>query len=102
MHVEKMVEVCKSITEKTTGAYISTDDGRMWFLLMVNMPFLADRLDWGTSVRYPWWRLDGQTMDTCGLVREDGEQETDWVFTQPEWDGFVMAIVKFSDTGGAQ
>ena len=92
----KMVEVCQAISDKTTFDYIDTDEGRMWYLLMVNMPFLAGRLDWGTSIRGAWWDLDGQNLHSCGLLGADGKQQCEWRFTPEEWEGFFEGIIAFA------
>lgn len=48
----KMIEVIESIINKTTFEY--QEDNYDTYLLMVNMPFLIDKLDWGTSIRGAW------------------------------------------------
>jgi hypothetical protein len=51
-----MLEVIRSILDRTTFKYQSqSEDHKMNYLLMVNMPFLADKLSWGTSIRGAWF-----------------------------------------------
>lgn len=51
----KALEVCDAISQKKTFDYIADDERRQWYLLMVNMPFFAGRLSWGSSIRGAWW-----------------------------------------------
>ncbi len=48
----KMIEVLESIINRTTFEYqIENYDN---YLTMVNMPFLVDKLEWGSSIRGAW------------------------------------------------
>jgi hypothetical protein len=92
----KAVEVCAVISDKKTFEYIgASHENRMWYLLMCNMPFFAERLEWGTSIRGSWW--DHQiTLDTCGLFWQ-GEQITETMtFTGIEWAEFIEAVREFA------
>jgi len=51
----KAVEVCEAISNKTTFDYIENEDNYQWFLLMCNMPFFANMIVWGNSIRGAWW-----------------------------------------------
>jgi hypothetical protein len=88
------LEVCKAISAGRTFAYIKEPENYRWYLLMVNMPFFAGRLDWGTSVRGAWWAFEDQTLESCGLWRGD-EQVLKMTFTQEEWPAFVAALIEF-------
>ena len=55
----KAVEVCEAINNKQTFEYQKQPDGYMWYLIIVNMPFFTNKLDWGTSIRGAWWSLYG-------------------------------------------
>ena len=52
---EKMVEVLKAILNKNTFEYIKNKEKYLNYLTMVNMPFLTDKLDWGSSIRGAWF-----------------------------------------------
>jgi hypothetical protein len=93
----KAVEVCLAITEKRTFAYQEETDNYQWYLLMVNMPFFRDKLEWGTSIRGAWWNIHGD--DTFTLT-SDGlwvgrEQQTTWTFHEKSWEAFIFAMAKF-------
>ena len=51
MFAEKMIEVLECILDRTTFEYQENRKQYLNYLTMVNMPFLADKLDWGTSIR---------------------------------------------------
>ena len=96
----KAVEVCAAISDGKTFDYIGvSDENRMWYLLMCNMPFFAERLEWGTSIRGAWWDArPGKpiTLDTCGLFWQ-GEQITETMeFTGAEWAEFIEAVREFA------
>ncbi len=94
LFARKAVEVCAAITDGKTFEYIADDQGRIWYLLMVNMPFFVGRLEWGTSIRGAWW-AEPTPIDSCGLFVGD-QQQTDWTFSDQEWDAFVRAIIAFA------
>lgn len=91
----KALEVCAAISERSTFDYIKDPDNHRWFLLMVNMPFFAKRLDWGTSIRGAWWAHDEQTLESCGLWRGD-EQALSLRFTSTQWLQFVADLCEFA------
>jgi len=95
----KAVEVCAAITNGTTFDYIAAKDDYEWFLLMCNMPFFAERIEWGTSIRGAWWgapRLGEQIkLESCGLWAGD-EQVTTLRFSDDDWRRFVLAVIEFA------
>ena len=91
----KALEVCKAITEKTTFEYIENNENRKWFLIMVNMPFFANKIDWGTSIRGCWWETyKGISLESCGLFIGD-EQQTTFEFNEQQWTDFMAALQDF-------
>jgi hypothetical protein len=95
LFARKAVEVCAAINESKTFDYIKDADNYRWFLLMVNMPFFAGRLEWGTSVRGAWWDHGAQKLESCGLWR-DGQQVLSMEFPRSEWMRFIAALVGFA------
>lgn len=92
----KALEVCAAISDKSTGNFIKDQDNYRWFLLMVNMPFFARRLDWGTSIRGAWWDYADQVLDCSGLWI-DGEPVTqNLTLTNEQWGLFVSAMLEFA------
>ena len=92
----RAVEGCEAISAGATFDYIADPVQYRWYLLMVNMPFFADRLSWGTSIRGAWWDQETFTYSSCGLY--DGERQVRETLTleRPEWLAFIAAIVKFA------
>jgi hypothetical protein len=60
---------------------------------MCNMPFFADRLEWGTSIRGAWW--SSKSLASCGLWDGD-KQLLELNFAPGEWDEFARALVEFA------
>ena len=94
----KAVEVCAAINDGRTFDYIKDADNYRWFLLMVNMPFFAGRLEWGTSVRGAWWDHGAQKLESCGLWC-GSEQVPSMEFRRSEWMRFIAALVEFAADG---
>ena len=89
----KAIEVCGAINNGATFDYIKDPENYRWFLLMCNMPFFADRLEWGTSIRGAWW--DANKLESCGLY-EGEEQVLSLDFTREQWGEFAKALVAFA------
>ena len=51
---KKMIEVLQIIINKENFEYIKNKDNYLNYLTMVNMPFLKDKLEYGTSIRGAW------------------------------------------------
>lgn len=97
---EKAVEICEAITNKTTFEYIdSSPENYRWYIIMCNMPFFAQRIEWGTSIRGAWWK-PYLTLTSCGLWEGD-EQIGLLEFSSEEWGSFIRAIAHFSKGGPA-
>ena len=94
LFARKAIEVCSAINNKTTFLYIEDSDNYQWFLIMCNMPFFADKLEWGSSIRGAWWdnKIEFQS---CGLWVDD-EQLCETEFTLDEWKKFITAIIDFA------
>lgn len=99
MFARRAVEVCNAITERTTFEYIKDEEQHKWYLLMCNMPFFADRIEWGSSVRGAWWDA-GDTrffeIDSCGLW-SNGKQILNLLLNEDDWVKFMRAIVAFAN-----
>lgn len=101
LFARKAVEVCAAINDGKTFDYIKGAENYRWYLLMVNMPFFAGRLEWGTSVRGAGWDHGAQKLEICGLWRE-GEQVLSMEFSRSEWMRFIAALVEFAGTDGVE
>ena len=64
-----MLEVLECLLLRKTFEYQAKHKGAyMNYLLMVNMPFLAGKLDWGTSIRGAW--LDNTGDDSYQICSD--------------------------------
>lgn len=94
----KAIEVCEAINNRTTFEYIKEPNNYRWYLLMCNMPFFADKLDWGTSIRGAWWYSDIDKpidLHSWGLWLDEQTELAE--FTAEEWKEFIEAIIEFAD-----
>jgi len=94
----KCLEVCRAITDRKTFGYIGNEDGNLWYLIMVNMPFFEGKLEWGTSIRGAWWELYGSKkfkVQSCGLY-EGYDQLLDIEFNSEQWAEFILAMEQFA------
>lgn len=93
----KAVEVCNAINTRTTFDYIADAANYRWFLLMCNMPFFADRLDWGTSIRGAFWKYGPIEHQCYGLWDGDKQLADPMKYTTEQWAEFCLAVVEFAD-----
>ncbi len=92
----KAVEVCGAINDAKIFDYIANAENYKWFLLMCNMPFFAQRLNWGTSIRGAWWDYREHRLSSCGIWN-GFEQVMELKFRDvDEWKRFIAAIVTFA------
>jgi len=98
LFAKKALEVCAAISGSKTFEYIKEPEGRLWYLLMVNMPFFEGKLSWGTSIHGAWWDKPVHSkiqFSSCGLFL-DGEQLYEPMeFTRDQWREFIDAVVAF-------
>jgi len=98
LFARRALEVCAAISGRTTFDYIKDAEQYRWYLVMCNMPFFADKIIWGTSVRGAWWDTppnDKIKFSSCGLW-VDGHQFSDTLeFTQDQWTTFISAVLAF-------
>jgi len=95
---KKSLEVCKAISERKTFDYIKTEEGHLWYLIVVNMPFFQGKLEWGTSIRGAWWDLCGKDafkLNSCGLF-SGGEQLLEIELNEKQWMEFIHAMIEFA------
>lgn len=95
----KAVEVCKVISDRTTFEYMQVPEDYKWFLLMCNMPFFCNKLNWGTSIRGAWWdtglRSDIIELESSYLYLGEN-QLLKLQFTLSQWKEFIQAVIEFA------
>lgn len=53
---KRMLEVIEAISNRTTFEYHGQGQEKYEnYIIMCNMPFLADKIEWGTSIRGAWF-----------------------------------------------
>ena len=96
---QKILEVCKAITDRSTFEYIKSPEGNLWYLILVNLPFFHDKLSWGTSIRGAFWDFgitkNKFTIKTCG-VYEGYEQIHEISFDKEQWPKFIDDMIAFA------
>lgn len=96
LFAQKAVEVCEAISNSKTFDYISAADNYKWYLLMCNMPFFNDKLNWGGSIRGAWWDHDEEIILTnIGLWETEEQFTIDLKFTHAQWIEFIAAVINF-------
>lgn len=94
LFARRALEVCAAINNGTTFDYIKDAEQYRWYLVMCNMPFFADRIEWGTSVRGAWW-MTGIKFDSCGLWLDGKQLYEPMEFTNLQWREFIAALLAF-------
>jgi hypothetical protein len=85
LFAEKMIEVLECILNGTTFAYQANKDKYINYLTMVNMPFMTEKLEWGTSIRGAWFNdYYRYEIDYDRLIIEKGEL-TEFIKQLIEW-----------------
>jgi len=69
MLANKMLEVINVILNKSNSQYQENPQNYLTYLMMVNMPFLKDKLDWGTSIRGAFFDEYGHHSDKEDFYR---------------------------------
>jgi hypothetical protein len=99
LFAEKALEVCKAITEGKTFDYQKDEDNYKWYLLMCNMPFFNNKLEWGASIRGAWWEhgAEFEINETYWMYNKEGEQVGESVkIGRDDFIEFIKAMVDFT------
>lgn len=91
----KMIEVVDCILNGTTFEYQKDEANYINYLTMVNMPFLKDKLEWGTSIRGAWFDEYGHHSEKEPRVYEIGIGN-DLIIPKIEIKNFMKQLVEWS------
>jgi len=80
-----MIEVCESILDRTTFEYVKDKNNHMRYIIMINMPFLAEKIDWGVSVRGAWFDMWSEYEEDCGRIVIEKEEIEDFIREMIKW-----------------
>ena len=98
----KCIEVCQALTDRATYDYIADQENYRWYLIILHLPFFANRISWGTSIRGAFWDRQSHygnqkthfKLSSCGLYVGD-EQQLEWEFEDDDWLKFIKAVIEF-------
>lgn len=65
----EMIEVIDCILNRKTFKYIKDKNNYKNYILMCNMPFLVDKLEWGGSIRGAWFYQTKPYEFSCGEIK---------------------------------
>ena len=99
LFAEKAIEASDAISSRTTFDYIENEENYKWYLLMLNMPFFVNKIEWGGSIRGAWWNYE-ITFSSCGLWLGNDQIADDLKFTGGQWVEFMSAVSQFSKEEG--
>lgn len=86
--IQIVVEVIDAITERTTFEYMEKGTANYEnYLMVVNLAFFKDKLEWGTSIRDAWW--DGKLYDGAIFTSANA-------LNREEWSEYMRAVVAFA------
>lgn len=85
LFAEKMIPVLKAIDERTTFEYIKDKCQYENYLLMVNMPFLIDKLEWGGSIRGAWFDDGAEYEIDCGRIEIKSQELNVFIKDLLQW-----------------
>jgi len=103
----KTLEVMEAIQENKTFEYISDENNNLWYMAVLHMDFLSDKISWGSSIRGAFWESfhNGLPHNPEGKVAEIGDgmllavgtdKQIKYTITgNEEWVGFVDAVLDF-------
>jgi len=60
-----ILRVALAVTRRTTLDEMKDPMRGREYLIAVNLPFFADRLEWGGSIRGAWWDWKNHSFDVC-------------------------------------
>jgi len=55
---KKCLEVCEVILYGESFEYMKNEENSLWFYTVINMTFMENLLNWGTSIRVAWFEID--------------------------------------------
>ena len=97
LFAKKALEVCEAISNRTTFDYQKDEENYKWYLLMVNMPFFKDKLEWGTSIRGAWWcDFEKYKINTWAFYKDYDQILDPLKFNEAEWSQFIKDMIEFS------
>lgn len=92
---KQAIATCKVINERSMKDYIADPIQYRSFIYNCNLPFFISKLDWGTSIRFPWWNIIVSYSST-GLWLNGEQIYDDLFFKDDEWKSAINDMIEFS------
>lgn len=89
------IAVFEAINARRTFDFILYAENYKWFLIMCNMPFFADKIEWGTSIRGARWKPGPITVESWCFWFGD-EPIILPTLNDREWQRFAAALLTFA------
>ena len=86
-----MMPVIRCILEKKTFEYQEDRSQYINYLHMVNMPFLVNKLEWGTSIRGAWFDDYQEYEIDCGRIIIEKQELSIFIADLIEWSEFYKS-----------
>lgn len=85
----------RAITNGTTFELVEDLYDHMAYILTCNLPFFANKISWGTSIRGAWW--DHLIIwSSCAVWNKNGQITKDIQMTGDEFGAFVVQALDFA------
>lgn len=92
------IATCKVINGHSMKDYIADPIQYRSFIYNCNLPFFISKLDWGTSIRYPWWETSVIVFHSVGLWLNGEQIYHDLSFKDDEWKSAISDMIEFSQS----
>jgi len=87
MFAKSMLEVIDAIYNRKNFEYIADEKNYINYLTMINMPFLANKINWWTSIRWAWFETGSED---CKITFE-------WIIKRDEIANFMKELLEWSE-----
>lgn len=94
---KKMIEVIDCILNRKTFDYQNDDANYINYITMVNMPFMKDKIEWGTSIRGAWFDEYGHHSEPQPSVYKIGCVD-DLIIPKIEIKNFMKDLIEWSQS----
>ena len=93
LFAKNMLEVIDVIINQTQFEYIKDEAKYLNYLTMVNMPFLSNKIEWGTSIRGAWFDEYGHPADKVNHYKFDFDLKID----KKKINVFMKELIEWSN-----
>jgi hypothetical protein len=97
MLAKDMLEVLEAILYKDTFHYIENEKNYKNYIIMVNMPFLYDKISWGTSIRGTFIdSFEPKKSEYIKIASGAFSRESEIIIKRSELVEFLTGLIKWS------